>query len=120
MTEEDAKMWTREFDKCIVRKMHYEGGTYERHMNNGRREFFSKVFYGNRVVLKFDLNGNDHTFTVYVYDNYTVKDTTRNEDFELYGNVHTLKHMLRHRSFANLNQWGAACWCALDHLLRPI
>ena len=56
MAEYTAQDWAREFDKCLVRKVRHDGGTYEFHLANGAHEFFSERFYSKEVALKFNLD----------------------------------------------------------------
>ena len=113
MTGYTAQDWAREFDKCLVRKVRRDGGTYEFHLANGAHEFFSERFYSKDVALTFNLTSKQYTFTSFVFDDFRVIDTTRNEVLNLYPNVHALKSMLKDRTFVSLNKWGTACQNAL-------
>jgi hypothetical protein len=107
--EDYSQNCARYFDKYLVRKMRREGDSYETHMADGVHEFFSPRYYAKYVELRFKFNGTEHAFKGYVYEDNRVMDTTVNEVFELYPNVHALKSTLRCRVFPSLNKWGAAC-----------
>ena len=113
MVGNTAQDSARNFDKCMVRKLNNEGGTYEKHMVLHVHEFFSEHFYDGPVQLRFKFNNREYTFTGRVDPNFMVHDFIQDEVLNLYPNVNTLKSMIRDRYFPSFNKWGAACLNAL-------
>ena len=119
-----AEEWARSFDKCLVRKAHRDGGTYETHMRDCVSEFFSECFYGfagKEVELRFKFQDKAFSFKAFVYDDFKVMDTTSNEVLGLYDNVHALKSMLKDgRIFRSLQKWATACYNAVGGNIRSM
>lgn len=102
----------KNLDRCIVRQMRDLGGSYEAHMAAATHLFFSKRLWNRHFELRFTFNGRDYAFMGYMHKD-EIMDMTSNEVFELYGDVHALKSMLRDRTFGSINKWAAACQNAL-------